>query len=167
MPWPIMRSNPTMRIVQFRTAPAKRSRRSCAACGSSSPSCAPTMQPSLSRRALGDFPALPPRRPRRNSAPRSPRPKPVSKNFRLSTTLFLGACPWPRPKRDKRWLKLSTERKHLTNVLKMVAYHMESDLLELIRPHYKRVEEEGRTFIQAALACYRDPYLTENWSGSN
>ena len=48
-------------------------------------------------------------------------------------------------------VKLSTERKHLTNVLKMVAYHMESDLLELIRPHYKRVEEEGRTFIQAAL----------------
>ena len=64
-------------------------------------------------------------------------------------------------------VKLSTERKHLTNVLKMVAYHMESDLLELIRPHYKRVEEEGRTFIQAALACYSDPYLTENWSGSN
>jgi len=48
-------------------------------------------------------------------------------------------------------VKLSTERKHLTNVLKMVAYQMESDLLELIRPHYKRVEEEGRTFIQAAL----------------
>ena len=48
-------------------------------------------------------------------------------------------------------VKLSTERKHLTNVLKMVAYHIESDLLELIRPHYKRVEEEGRTFVQAAL----------------
>jgi hypothetical protein len=48
-------------------------------------------------------------------------------------------------------VKLSTERKHLTNVLKMVAYQIESDLVELIRPHYKRVEEEGRTFIQAAL----------------
>ena len=48
-------------------------------------------------------------------------------------------------------VKLSTERKHLTNVLKMVAYQIESDLLELIRPHYKRVEEEGRTFIQTAL----------------
>ena len=33
----------------------------------------------------------------------------------------------------------------------MVAYQIESDLLELIRPHYKRAEEEGRTFIQAAL----------------
>jgi DNA-binding NarL/FixJ family response regulator len=48
-------------------------------------------------------------------------------------------------------VKLSTERKHLTNVLKIVAYQIESDLLELIRPHYKRVEEEGRTFIQTAL----------------
>src|SRR5438876_2650723 len=57
-------------------------------------------------------------------------------------------------------IKLSTERKHLTNVLKMVAYHMESDLLELIRPHYKRVEEEGRTFIQAALQDSADLELT-------
>src|SRR6266513_1835278 len=48
-------------------------------------------------------------------------------------------------------VKLSTERKHLTDVLKMVAYHLESDLLELIRPHSQRVEDEGRTLIQAAL----------------
>jgi len=48
-------------------------------------------------------------------------------------------------------VKLSTERKHLTNVLKMVAYQSESDLVELIRPHYNRVEDEGRTFIQMAL----------------
>jgi hypothetical protein len=48
-------------------------------------------------------------------------------------------------------VKLSTERKHLTNVLKMVAYHIESDLVELIRPEYKRVEDEGRTFIQTVL----------------
>src|SRR5436309_13898240 len=33
----------------------------------------------------------------------------------------------------------------------MVAYHLESDLVELIRPHYQRVEDEGRTLIQAAL----------------
>jgi transposase-like protein len=48
-------------------------------------------------------------------------------------------------------VKLSTERKHLTNVLKMVAYQVESDLVELIRPEYKRVEDEGRTFIQSVL----------------
>jgi hypothetical protein len=33
----------------------------------------------------------------------------------------------------------------------MVAYQTESDLVELIRPHYNRVEDEGRTFIQMAL----------------
>ena len=48
-------------------------------------------------------------------------------------------------------VKLATERKHLTNVLKMVAYNIESDLVQLIRPHYKRAEDEGRTFIQSAL----------------
>jgi hypothetical protein len=48
-------------------------------------------------------------------------------------------------------VKLSTERKHLTNVLKMVAYQIESDLVELIHPEYKRVEDEGRTFIQTVL----------------
>lgn len=48
-------------------------------------------------------------------------------------------------------VKLSTERKHLTNVLKMVAYQIESDLLALIRPHYKRVEDEGRTLVQMTL----------------
>jgi septal ring factor EnvC (AmiA/AmiB activator) len=54
-----------------------------------------------------------------------------------------------RPGQDL--LKLSTERKHLTNVLKLVAYQIESDLANLIRPHYARAEEEGRTLIQTAL----------------
>jgi DNA-binding NarL/FixJ family response regulator len=48
-------------------------------------------------------------------------------------------------------VKLSTERKHLTNILKMVAYQIESELVGQIRPHYARTEDEGRTFIQAAL----------------
>ncbi|MGH9340610.1 MAG: hypothetical protein ACRD1R_13710 [Acidobacteriota bacterium] len=54
-----------------------------------------------------------------------------------------------RPGQDL--LKLSTERKHLTNVLKLVAYQIESDLINLIRPHYARAEDEGRTLIQTAL----------------
>jgi len=56
-------------------------------------------------------------------------------------------------------VKLSTERKHLTNVLKMIAYQMESDLVELIRPYYKRVEDEGGTLIQMALqdTAYTEP----------
>jgi transposase len=54
-----------------------------------------------------------------------------------------------RPGQDL--VKLSTERKHLTNVLKLVAYQIESDLVQLIRPHYARAAEEGRTLIQTAL----------------
>ena len=48
-------------------------------------------------------------------------------------------------------VKLSTERKHLTNILKMVAFQIESDLVEMIRPHYKRAEDEGRTLVQTIL----------------
>ena len=54
-------------------------------------------------------------------------------------------------RKGQELVKLSTERKHLTNILKMIAYQMESDLVELVRPHYKRVEDEGRTLIQSAL----------------
>ena len=52
---------------------------------------------------------------------------------------------------DQDLVKLSTERKHLTNVLKLLAYQIESDLVNLIRPHYARAEEEGRTLIQTVL----------------
>jgi hypothetical protein len=52
---------------------------------------------------------------------------------------------------DQNLVKLSTERKHLTNVLKLVAYQIESDLVNLIRPHYARTDDEGRTLIQTAL----------------
>jgi len=48
-------------------------------------------------------------------------------------------------------LKLASERQHLTTVLKMVAYQIESDLVGLLRPHYARVDEEGRTLIQTAI----------------
>ncbi len=59
-------------------------------------------------------------------------------------------------RRGQELVKLSTERKHLTNILKMIAYQMESDLVELVRPHYKRVEDEGRTLIQSALQDMAD-----------
>lgn len=54
-------------------------------------------------------------------------------------------------KKDREFVKLSTEGKHLTNVLKMVAYQIESDLVERLRPYYARVDDEGRTLIQTAL----------------
>jgi hypothetical protein len=42
-------------------------------------------------------------------------------------------------------VKLAIDRKHLTDIIKMVAYQVESDLIALLRPHYARVEQEGRT----------------------
>jgi hypothetical protein len=48
-------------------------------------------------------------------------------------------------------VKLSTECKHLTNILKMIAYQIEGSLVELLRPHYQRTEDEGCTLIQTAL----------------
>lgn len=53
-------------------------------------------------------------------------------------------------------VKLSPERKHLTNLLKMVAYQAESDLMRLVAPHYRRVKDEGRTLIQSALSSAAD-----------
>jgi transposase len=44
-------------------------------------------------------------------------------------------------------VKLATERKHLTDIIKMVAYQAESDLLALLRPHYSRADQEGRTLL--------------------
>jgi len=53
-------------------------------------------------------------------------------------------------------VKLAPERKHLTNLIKMVAYQAESDLLRLVTPHYRRADDEGRTLLQAALAGAAD-----------
>lgn len=44
-------------------------------------------------------------------------------------------------------VRLTTERKHLTNILKMLAYQAETDLLALLGPHYARVDQEGRTLL--------------------
>jgi transposase-like protein/helix-turn-helix protein len=65
-------------------------------------------------------------------------------------------------RRGQELVKLSTERKHLTNVLKMIAFQVESDLVELVRPHYKRVEDEGRTLIQSALQDAADIEPTDD-----
>ena len=58
-------------------------------------------------------------------------------------------------------IRLAPERKLLTNLIKMVAYQAESDLVRLVAPHYKRVEEEGRTLIQSALAGAADLIVTD------
>jgi transposase len=58
-------------------------------------------------------------------------------------------------------VKLAPERKHLTNLIKMVAYQAESDLLRLVAPYYRRAGDEGRTLIQSALASAADLQVTE------
>ncbi len=58
-------------------------------------------------------------------------------------------------------VKLAPERKHLTNVIKIVAYQAESDLLRLVAPYYRRVGDEGRTLIQSALASAADLEVTQ------
>jgi transposase len=62
---------------------------------------------------------------------------------------------------DQPVVKLAPERKHLTNLIKMVAYQAESDLLRLVEPHYRRADDEGRTLIQAALASTADLKVTQ------
>jgi hypothetical protein len=58
-------------------------------------------------------------------------------------------------------VKLAPERKHLTNLIKMVAYQAESDLFRMVAPHYRRVNDEGRTLIQSALANPADIEVTD------
>jgi len=58
-------------------------------------------------------------------------------------------------------VKLSTERKHLTNLVKMVAYQAESDLARQLAPHYHRADDEGRTLIQSALDGAADIHVTD------
>lgn len=72
--------------------------------------------------------------------------------------------PWRIPigqRAEEPIVKLATECKHLTNLLKMVAYQAESDLVRLVAPHYKRHEDEGRTLVQTALVSAADLEVTE------
>jgi DNA-binding CsgD family transcriptional regulator len=59
-------------------------------------------------------------------------------------------------------VKLAPEIQHLTNLIKMVAYQAESDLLRMVAPYYRRVDDEGRTLIQSALASSADLEVTQS-----
>jgi hypothetical protein len=50
-------------------------------------------------------------------------------------------------------IKLSVERKHLSDLFKMVAFQAESDLVRLVAPHYRRADQEGRSLIRSTLAA--------------
>ena len=62
---------------------------------------------------------------------------------------------------DGAVVKLATERKHLTNLIKMVAYQTESDLLALLRPHYARSDDEGRTLLHELFRAAADIDVSE------
>jgi hypothetical protein len=57
---------------------------------------------------------------------------------------------------EQAMVKLARERKHLTDIIKMVAYQAESDLLALLRPHYARAEQEGGTLLHELFATAGD-----------
>jgi hypothetical protein len=58
-------------------------------------------------------------------------------------------------------VKLATERKHLTNLIKMVAFQAESDLLTLLKPHFARCDDEGRTLLHELLQAAADINVTD------
>jgi len=53
-------------------------------------------------------------------------------------------------------IKLAPERKLLTNLLKMIAYQAETDLVRKVSSHYPRSEQDGRTLIHSALQAAAD-----------
>lgn len=63
---------------------------------------------------------------------------------------------------DEPLLRLAKERQHLTQCLKMTAYQAESELLALVRPHYARADQEGRTLITSALQSAADLEVSKN-----
>ena len=63
---------------------------------------------------------------------------------------------------ERAVVKLVTERKHLTDIIKMVAYQAESDLIALLRPHYARVDQEGRTLLHELFAVAGDMRVADD-----
>jgi len=63
---------------------------------------------------------------------------------------------------EEEIIKLTTQKKHLTNVIKLVAYQAESELVRLLEPHYRRAQHEGRTLIQSALLSAADIKVSEH-----
>lgn len=59
-------------------------------------------------------------------------------------------------------VRLATERKHLTNIIKMVAYQAESDLFAFLRPNYARTDDEGRTLLHELFSGAADIEVTDS-----
>jgi hypothetical protein len=63
---------------------------------------------------------------------------------------------------ERTVVKLATERKHLTDIIKMIGYQAESDLLTLLRPHYARADQEGRTLLHELFATAGDIRVSDS-----
>jgi len=58
------------------------------------------------------------------------------------------------PAHESGLRRLKSENRTLTTTLKLTAYHIETKLLEMIRPHYKQHAKEGRKVIASALRSH-------------
>ena len=63
---------------------------------------------------------------------------------------------------EQTLVKLATERKHLTDIIKMIAYQAESDLVALLRTHYARADQEGRTLLHELFATAGDIRVSDS-----
>jgi hypothetical protein len=57
-------------------------------------------------------------------------------------------------------IKLAAEREHRTDVIKMVAYQAETNLVRRITQHYRRADDETRILVQSMLANSGDIAVT-------
>ena len=58
-------------------------------------------------------------------------------------------------------IKLAVERKMLTDILKMVAYQAESEIVRHVADQYRRATDEGRTLVQNTFALSGNLSVTE------
>ena len=56
---------------------------------------------------------------------------------------------------------LKREKKLIVDAIKIIAYQCETTLLEQLRPHYARVDEEGRTLLHAVFQSSAGMRVTE------
>jgi len=57
---------------------------------------------------------------------------------------------------------LEDERKRFTDVVKMAAYRIESELVGLVAPHYRRAPDEARALVREALQAAGDLEVTNH-----
>ena len=56
---------------------------------------------------------------------------------------------------------LKAEKKLIADAIKIIAYQCETELLNRLRPHYARADDEGRTLLHAAFQSSARMEVTE------